>query len=112
MTSLPTIIQKKDYYEQDYEDNAIDDNNSKKMDELFSKVFPKCKVPTGYIYEILKYLEITDVNAKVLPKVIRGVNNLLIGTGRGQVIVHVSKEIMNVSVRENDDDLKTRGDDE
>ena len=112
MTSLPTIIQKKDYYEQDYEDNAIDDNNAKKMDELFSKVFPDIHVPTGYIYEILKYLEISDVNAKVLPKVIRGVNNLLIGTGRGQVIVHVNDTIMNVSIRENDEEIKTKQNDE
>jgi len=108
MSSLPTIIVKKSYYESDYEENQIDENNAKKMDELFSVVFPDIKIPTGYIYEVLKYLQETSVNARVLPKVIRGVNNLLIGTGKGQVIVHVNKQIMNVSVRENDDEIKTR----
>jgi len=108
MSSLPSVIENRSYYEQEYSDNPIDDNNSQKMEELFNTVFPDITIPCGYIYEILKYLEETSVNAKVLPKVIRGVNNLLIGTGKGQVIVHVNKNIMNVSVRENDEEIKTR----
>ena len=108
MSSLPTIIVKKNYYEADYEENKIDENNAKQMEELFSIIFPDIKVPTGYIYEILKYLEETNVNARVLPKVIRGINNLLIGTRKGQVIVHINENIMNVSVRENDEEIFTR----
>jgi len=102
MSSLPTIIQNSTYYDAEWDNNAI------KMQELFDTVFPDIKVPCQYIYEVLKFLEETNVNAKVLPKVIRGVNNLLIGTGKGQVIVHVNKNIMNVSVRENDDEISTK----
>jgi hypothetical protein len=108
MSSLPIIINNRGYYEAEYSDNPEDDNNSKKMEDLFNSVFPEITIPCGYIYEILKYLEETSVNARVLPKVIRGVNNLLIGTGKGQVIVHVNKNIMNVSVRENDEEIKTK----
>jgi hypothetical protein len=108
MSSLPTIIQEKGYYEKEYSGSEIDENNEKKMEELFNTIFPDITVPCGYIYEVLKYLQETNVNAKVLPKVIRGVNNLLIGTGKGQVIVHVNENIMNVSVRENDEEIKTK----
>ncbi len=108
MSSLPTIINNKGYYETEYSDNPEDENNAKKMEDLFDSVFPDLTIPCGYIYEILKYLEETNVNARVIPKVIRGVNNLLIGTGKGQVIVHVNKNIMNVSVRENDEEIKSK----
>jgi len=100
--SLPTIIETRAEYDIEF------DNNSKKMEELFNTIFPEVNVPCQYIFEILKFLEETNVNAGVLPKVIRGVNNILLGTGNGQVIVHVQKNIMNVSVRENDESIKTK----
>jgi hypothetical protein len=99
---LPTIIETRAEYDVEY------DNNSKKMEELFNTIFPDVQVPCQYIYEVLKFLEETHVNAGVLPKVIRGVNNILLGTGNGQVIVHVQKNIMNVSVRENDENIKSK----
>ena len=102
MSSLPTIIETRAEYDIEW------DNNARKIEELFNAVFPDVKVPCQYIYEVLKFLEETNVNAGVLPKVIRGVNNILLGTGKGQVIVHVQKNIMNVSVRENDEDIKTK----
>ncbi len=102
MSSLPTIIETRSQYEVEL------DTNSKQMEELFNTIFPEVQVPCQYIYEILKFLEETNVNAGVLPKVIRGVNNILLGTGKGQVIVHVQKNIMNVSVREQDEDIKTK----
>ena len=102
MSSLPTIIETRSQYEVEL------DTNSKQMEELFNTIFPEVQVPCQYIYEILKFLETTNVNAGVLPKVIRGVNNILLGTGKGQVIVHVQKNIMNVSVREQDEDIKTK----
>ena len=101
-SSLPTIIEHRSQYETEL------DTNTQKMEDLFNAVFPNVNVPCQYIYEVLKFLEETNVNAGVLPKVIRGVNNILLGTGKGQVIVHVQKNIMNVSVRENDDDIKTK----
>ena len=102
MSSLPTIVETRAEYDVEW------DNNAQKIEELFNAVFPDVKVPCQYIYEVLKFLEETNVNAGVLPKVIRGVNNILLGTGKGQVIVHVQKNIMNVSVRENDEDIKTK----
>jgi len=102
MSSLPTIVESRAEYDIEW------DNNAKKIEELFNAVFPDVHVPCQYIYEVLKFLEETNVNAGVLPKVIRGVNNILLGTGKGQVIVHVQKNIMNVSVRENDEDIKTK----
>ena len=102
MSSLPTIVEVRAEYDVEW------DNNAQKIETLFNAVFPEVKVPAQYIYEVLKYLEETNVNAAVLPKVIRGINNLLIGNGKGQVIVHVQKNIMNVSVRENDEDIKTK----
>ena len=102
MSSLPTIVLNKSEYDLEW------DTNSQKMNELFNTLFPEINVPCQYIYEILKFLEETNVNAGVLPKVIRGVNNIVLGTGNGQVIVHVQKNIMNVSVRENDEEIKTK----
>lgn len=100
MISLPTIDQS-DYYNQLR-------NNNEKMDILFQQLFPDLSVPHEFVFEMLKFLSETKVNAQILPRVIRGVNNILIGTGRGQVIVHVCKETMNVSIREMDEEMKSK----
>jgi hypothetical protein len=84
------------------------ENNNKKMEALFNQMFPGVTVPYEFVFQMLQFLNETQVNAHILPRVIRGVNNILIGTGKGQVIVHVLKETMNVSVRENDEDMKSR----
>lgn len=98
MNSLPTI----DNYNYQLE------QNNKKMEVLFSQMFPGVKVPYEFVFQMLQFLNETNVNAQILPRVIRGVNNILIGTGKGQVIVHVCKETMNVSIRENDDEMKCK----
>jgi hypothetical protein len=57
-------------------------------------------------------LEATKVNARILPEVIRGISNLNTNDRRGQVIIHVQKDLTNVQVRENSDTMKTLMDDE
>jgi len=100
MNSLPTIDQS-NYY------NQLNNNNTK-MDDLFRQMFPDLSVPHEFVFQMLQFLNETKVNARILPRVIRGVNNILIGTGRGQVIVHVCKENMNVSIRETDEEMKSK----
>lgn len=100
MTSLPTIEQG----QYDVERN----NNDRIAFEMFSKMFPDTAVPYEYIFELIKFLEQTKVNAQVLPQIVRGIHNLVIGTGKGQVIVHVNTESMNVQVREQGDELNTK----
>jgi hypothetical protein len=102
MSSLPTI----DPYQ--YESQ----NNNTKMQTLLGQLFPELKVPYEYVFDILNFLSETNINARIIPKVIRGVHNLLSGTGRGQVIVHVLKDTTNVSIRENDESIKTTMDKE
>jgi hypothetical protein len=90
--SLPTV-------QQDYEsyDKQIEINNAK-AEELLGQLFPELKLPREDIQE-------TKVNAQILPKVIRGVYNLTIGTGKGQVIIYVKGETVNVQTRETDEDI-------
>ena len=83
-------------------------NNNVKAASLLGTIFPELSTPLDCVFEILAFLGETQVNPRILPKVIRGVNNILIGTGKGQVIVHVSKETMNVSVRESDSEIKCK----
>lgn len=82
--------------------------NNKRVADMFQQMFPGLDMPYEYVYELLQYLSETKVNAQILPRVIRGVNNIVMGTGKGQVIVHVQKEIMNVSIRETDDELQVK----
>lgn len=100
MNSLPTL--EREPYQ------VETDNNQRKVQEVFGLLFPDLLVPCEYVYETLKFLEETKINARVLPQVIRGIHNVIIGSGRGQVIVHVQKETMNVQIREQEEDLKTK----
>jgi hypothetical protein len=99
MISIPTV-------QQDYEcyDTQLEVNN-KKAEELLGQLFPELKLPREDIFNILSFLQETKVNAQILPKVIRGVYNLTIGTGKGQVIVYVKGETVNVQTRETDEDI-------
>jgi hypothetical protein len=99
MISIPTV-------QQDYEnyDKQLEVNNSK-AEELLGQLFPELKLPREDIFNILSFLQETKVNAQILPKVIRGVYNLTIGTGKGQVIVYVKGETVNVQTRETDEDI-------
>lgn len=100
MSSLPTI---------DLEDyNQQLSINNQKMEGLLKAMFPDLGVPYEDVYQILLFLEQTQVNSEVLPKVIRGIHNIVIGTGKGQVIVHVQEQMTNVSVREQDEEVKSK----
>lgn len=82
--------------------------NNEKMEGLLKAMFPDMQIPYEDIYQILLFLEETQVNAAVLPKVIRNIHNIVVGTGKGQVIVHVQGELTNVSMREQDEEIRTR----
>lgn len=82
--------------------------NNEKMEGLLKAMFPDLLIPYDDVYQILIHLEETGVNPQVLPKVIRNIHNIVIGTGKGQVIVHVQGELTNVSMREQDEELKTK----
>lgn len=99
MKSLPTV----DTGSYEFERS----NNDAKIAALFAQLFPDTPVPYEYIFDVVRLLEQTKVNAKILPEVIRGIYNLRIGERRGQVIVHVTKELTNVQIRENSETLKT-----
>lgn len=100
MISLPTI---------DQDPFLVESlNNNAKAVELLQGMFPDLFVPLGYVLDLLHYLSETGVNPEVLPHVVRGVNNVLIGTGCGQVIVHIRDGQMNVETREQNKDLNTK----
>lgn len=101
MKSLPTTV---DPYEREQQ------HNNQQVAQLMTALFPDIGLPLEDLYELLHYLNNTKVNASVLPKVIRGVHNISIGTGNGQVIVHVRKDVLNVSVREQDEEIKASRD--
>jgi hypothetical protein len=82
--------------------------NNAQMEGLLKTIFPDLEVPYGELYQILSFLEETQINPQVLPKVIRGIHNIEIGTGKGQVIVHVQQQMVNVSLREQDEEIKTK----
>lgn len=104
MSSLPTIEQEPYMIERS--------NNDKKIAEIFTQLFPDTPVPYEYIFDVVRLLEQTKVNARILPEVIRGIYNLRVGDHKGQVIVHVQKELTNVQIRENSDPMSTLSDDE
>jgi hypothetical protein len=99
MISIPTVQQ--DY--QDY-DSQLEVNN-KQAEKLLGQLFPDLKLPKEDIFNILSYLQETKINAQILPRVIRGVYNLTIGTGKGQVIIYVKGETVNVQTRETGEDI-------
>jgi len=102
MNSLPSTNQD-DYWVQSTYNGSL-------VEKLFEQLFPGIPqlIEPECLFEIIAFLSETKVNPRIIPKVIRGINNILMGTGSGQVIVHVSKESMNVSVRENDEEIKCK----
>ncbi len=99
MKSLPTIEQDPYTIERT--------NNDAKISQLFASLFPDTPVPYEFIFDMVRMLETTKVNARILPEVIRGIYNLKLSDRRGQVIVHVQKGLVNVQIRENSDTMKT-----
>ncbi len=80
-------------------------NNDAKITQLFASLFPDTPVPYEFIFDVVRMLETTKVNAKILPEIIRGIYNLNVSNRRGQVIVHVQKDLVNIQVRENSDTM-------
>lgn len=83
-------------------------HNNEQIGAMFNALFPNLNVPHQVIYETMLFLQETNVNPLVIPKVIRGVHNVMIGTGKGQVIVHIDGDKANVSVRETDVEFETK----
>lgn len=97
--SLPTIDTDSYEFERTTNDSQIT--------KLFAQLFPETVVPYEFIFDVVKMLETTKVNAQILLEVIRGVSNLQIADRRGQVILHVQKGMVNVQIRENSETMKT-----
>ena len=79
------------------------DNNDRKASELFAVLFPD--IPSELVRDIamvVTYIQGTKVNPEILPRVIRGVHNIVIGTGKGSVVVSVDGNKTNVETREVD----------
>lgn len=87
----------------DYDNQLF--NNNEKMQKLLETLFPELRVPYDSVFQIISFLQETQINPGILPRVIRGIYNLNAGTGKGQVIVHVSAGITNVQTREQDENL-------
>ena len=104
MKSLPTIEQDPYILERSV--------NDAKISALFASLFPESLVPYEYIFDMVRLLEQTKVNARILPEVIRGISNLNTRNHRGQVIVHVQKDLTNVQIRENSETMSTLQEDE
>jgi hypothetical protein len=86
-------------------------NNNAQMEAAFRQFFPdfpKFNTSFDYIFQTLMYLEEMDVNPEILPRVIRGVNNLQTGTGKGQVIIHVKGDKLMVETRESGEEMDTK----
>lgn len=81
--------------------------NDQAMTKLFAQLFPETPVPYEYIFDMVRLLETTKINARILPEVIRGIFNLKSSDRRGQVIIHVQKELTNVQIRENGPTMNT-----
>lgn len=99
MKSLPTLEQTP------YEMERA--NNDAKISALFTSLFPETAVPYEYIFDVVRLLESTKVNARILPEVIRGIYSINTNDRRGQVIVHVQKDLTNVQIRENSETMST-----
>lgn len=97
MSGLPTINP------QNYDEQLF--HNNEKMQKMLESLFPELKLPYDAVFQLLSFLEETQVNAGILPHVIRGIYNLKIGTGKGQVIIHVQSGITNVQTREQNDNI-------
>lgn len=97
MSGLPTINPN------NYEEALF--HNNEKMQNLLNTLFPNLSIPYDAVYQIMSFLEETQINPGILPHVIRGIYNLKVGTGKGQVIVHVQNTITNVQTRENNDNI-------
>lgn len=87
---------------------AEQENNNAKVQQMMEIMFPDIGVPFDYIYQTMSFLQETQVNAEVLPRVIRGVNNLILGTGEGEVVIHVRGNVLTVETKEREGSIKVK----
>lgn len=99
-----------EYMTKDLENYQVQsEENNKQIVQMFSVLFPNItRVPYDDLYNILSYLDQTSVNPQVLPRVIRSVQNIMIGTGQGEVLVHVRGETLTVEARERDGSISSK----
>ena len=85
-------------------------NNNALATQLFDQIFPGFfnLIDVETLFEMIAFLSETRVNPRIIPRVIRGISNIMMGTQNGQVIVHVHGDMMNVSVRETDGEIKVK----
>ena len=95
--SLPTINPKS------YDDQLF--HNNIKMQSLLEQLFPTLFLPYDSIFRLLSYLEETQINAMILPQIIRAIYNISVGTGEGRVVIHIKGGITNIESRENNEPL-------
>lgn len=98
--SLPTI--------DPYDYHQVEDANNKKALEMFEALFPELRVPVNSVFQIISFLQETQVNAMILPRVIRGIYNISLGTGEGDVIIHVRKDIVTMETREREGEVRVK----
>lgn len=84
------------------------EHNNERVEKLFEQIFPGVSVPYAYIYQIVSFLQETNVNPQALPRIIRGIHNITLGTGEGEVVVHVRKQTTTIEVKERDGEIKTK----
>ena len=89
---------------EDYE--AQQAENAKQAVAMFKVLFPQfpvLAVPMDEVIKIMMYLEETSVNPEILPRVIRGIYNIHLGSGEGDVIIHVRKNVTTMETREREE---------
>lgn len=99
--SLPTIFDPTQY------DQQLESNN-RNLTLVLDSLFPNLTIPHDNVYKILQYLDQTSVNPEILPRVIRSVQNIILGSGLGEVLIHVRKNTMMVEARERDVKISTK----
>lgn len=89
MNSLPTLSQA------DYEQVA--QHNLMQFEKLLAGIDPT-------LYLIYQYIKHTEVNPKILPKVLRGISNIARSRSKkGRIIIFVEGNTMQIQIREDDE---------
>lgn len=97
--SLPTIVQ--DQYQLE---RSTNDTNATR---LFAKLFPDTPVSYAGVFNLISILGETKVNPEILSEVAMGIHNVRNNVRKGQIIVHVTPELSNVQIRQNNDIIST-----
>ncbi len=88
MNSLPTLAQPNDF------------SNGQTNDEQFEQMLA---VFAPELWRLWQYLKETNVNPRILPKIIRGISNISHSRSRvGRIIVFIEGDSANVQIREHD----------